>query len=30
MWDKRVWDGIFAASEQALLEDPDLFSDVDI
>ncbi len=30
MWDRRVWDGIFAASEQALLENPDLFSDVDL
>ncbi len=30
MWDKRVWDSIFAASEQALLENPDLFADVDI
>ncbi len=30
VWDKRVWDTIFAASEQALLENPDLFADVDI
>jgi MraZ protein len=30
VWDKRVWDVIFAASEQALLQNPDLFSDVDI
>jgi MraZ protein len=30
MWDKRVWDSIFAASEQALLENPDLFADVDL
>jgi MraZ protein len=30
IWDKRVWDTIFTASEQALLENPDLFSDVDI
>jgi MraZ protein len=30
MWDKRVWDAIFAASEQALLENPDLFADVDL
>jgi MraZ protein len=30
IWDKRVWDTIFAASEQALLENPDLFADVDI
>ena len=30
MWDKRVWDAIFAASEQALLENPYLFADVDL
>ena len=30
IWDKRVWDVIFTASEQALLENPDLFSDVDL
>jgi DNA-binding transcriptional regulator/RsmH inhibitor MraZ len=30
IWDKRVWDAIFQASEQALLENPDLFSDVDL
>lgn len=30
IWDKRVWDSIFASSEQALLENPDLFADVDI
>lgn len=30
IWDKRVWDTIFAASEQALLDNPDLFADVDI
>jgi MraZ protein len=30
MWDKRVWDSIFAASEQALLDNPDLFADVDL
>ena len=30
IWDKRVWDSIFEASEQALLENPDLFADVDI
>jgi MraZ protein len=30
MWDKRVWDVIFSASEQALLENPDLFADIDI
>lgn len=30
MWDKRVWDAIFEASEQALLANPDLFADVDL
>ena len=30
MWDKRVWDSIFEASEQALLANPDLFADVDL
>lgn len=30
IWDRRVWDSIFTASEQALLENPDLFADVDI
>jgi MraZ protein len=30
IWDKRVWDSIFEASEQALLENPDLFADVDL
>ncbi len=30
IWDKRVWDTIFAASEQALLDNPDLFADVDV
>jgi MraZ protein len=30
MWDKRVWDSIFEASEQALLTNPDLFADVDL
>jgi hypothetical protein len=30
IWDKRVWNSIFEASEQALLENPDLFADVDI
>jgi MraZ protein len=30
IWDKRVWDLIFSASEQALLENPDLFADVDL
>lgn len=30
VWDKRVWEMIFASAEQALLEDPDAFSDIDI
>jgi MraZ protein len=30
LWDSRVWDHIFLQAEQALMEDPDLFSDVDI
>lgn len=30
IWDKRVWDSIFQASEQALMENPDLFADLDI
>jgi len=30
IWDKRVWEHIFSAAEQALLEDPDFFADVDI
>lgn len=30
IWDRRVLDLIFAASESALLDNPDLFSDVDI
>lgn len=30
IWDKRVWDEIFKASETALLENPDLFADVDL
>ncbi len=30
IWDKRVWEIIFASAEQALLSNPDLFSDVDI
>lgn len=29
LWDKRVWDHIFAAAEQALLEDPEIFAEVD-
>ena len=30
IWDKRVWDAIFQASEAALLDNPDLFADVDV
>jgi MraZ protein len=30
LWDRRVWELTFAAAEQALLENPDLFSDIDI
>lgn len=30
VWDKRVWDHIFAAAEQALMKNPEIFSDVDI
>ena len=30
IWDKRVWDHIFSAAEEALMDDPDLFSDIDI
>lgn len=30
VWDKRVWDLTFAAAETALMDDPEIFSDVDI
>lgn len=30
VWDKRVWEVIFAAAEQALMENPELFSEVDL
>lgn len=30
IWDRRVWDHIFESAEQALMEDPDLFQDVDL
>jgi MraZ protein len=30
VWDKRVWEATFAAAEQALLENPELFADVDL
>ncbi|NMC63294.1 MAG: division/cell wall cluster transcriptional repressor MraZ [SAR324 cluster bacterium] len=30
VWDKRVWDLTFAAAEASLMEDPEIFSDIDI
>ncbi len=30
VWDSRVWQVTFEAAEQALLENPDLFADIDI
>ena len=30
IWDKRVWDLTFAAAEQALLADPELFAEIDV
>ena len=30
IWDKRVWELIFASAEEALMEDPELFADIDI
>lgn len=30
IWDTRVWDQIFRDTEAALLEDPELFADIDI
>ncbi len=30
VWDKRVWDVTFASAEQALMANPDQFSDIDI
>jgi MraZ protein len=30
VWDRRVWEMIFAAAEQSLMENPELFSDIDI
>lgn len=29
-WDKRIWDLTFASAEQALMKNPEIFSDVDI
>ena len=30
VWDTRVWDVIFSSAEQALMANPELFSDIDI
>lgn len=30
IWDSRVWDYVFEEAQKALLEDPDLFAEVDI
>ena len=30
IWDRRVWDLIFSSAEQALMENPEIFSDIDI
>lgn len=30
IWDRRVWEVTFAAAEQALMENPEIFSDIDI
>lgn len=30
VWDTRVWNYVFSESEKALLENPDLFSEIDI
>jgi MraZ protein len=30
VWDKRVWNMIFESTEQELLENPELFADVDL
>ena len=30
VWDKRVWEHVFSVAEQALFDNPDIFSDVDI
>ncbi len=30
VWDKRVWEALFTAAEQALMENPEIFADVDI
>ncbi len=30
IWDKRVWDHIFENAESSLMNDPEIFSDVDV
>ncbi len=30
LWDSRVWGHVFSSAEEALMSNPDLFSDVDI
>lgn len=30
VWDKRIWEMIFSAAESALLQNPDIFSDIDL
>ena len=30
IWDSRVWNAIFAAAEEALMSNPDVFSDIDV
>lgn len=30
LWDQRVWEVVFAESETALMENPDLFADLDL
>lgn len=30
VWDNRVWNSIFEEAEKALMEDPEIFADVDI
>lgn len=29
LWDKRVWENIFSSAEEALIENPDIFADVE-
>ncbi len=30
IWDNRVWQSVFEAAEAALIEDPEIFADVDV